>query len=92
MCASVVLRTVLAALTRQLMRRAALAVIVDFLEHNAKRADLDCDRRRGRLSVGLDLCEAAYVITQQAVLVTRLRGSWRNPASKSAAKSIACAA
>jgi len=53
------LRALLAALSEPPMLRATLAQILDFLDHNARRADINRDRRRGRLSVGLHLCGTA---------------------------------
>ena len=59
MCARVFLRQLLAALTHPQQLREMLATVVDFLDHNARRADVKRDRRRGRLSVGLELCGVA---------------------------------
>jgi len=56
MCARVFLRNLLAALAEPPRLRATLAQIVDFLDHNARRADVKRDRRRGRLGAGIEMC------------------------------------
>lgn len=56
MAARVFLRDLLAALGQPRTLRTVLARVVDFLDHNARRADLERDRRRGRLGGGLLLC------------------------------------
>ena len=55
MCARVFLRNLLADLSPPRLLRETLLEIVNFLDHNARRADLERDRRRGRLGAGLAL-------------------------------------
>jgi len=53
MCARVFLRRLLGKLGAPELLREALVDIVEFLEHNARRANPRRDRKRGRLSAGL---------------------------------------
>ncbi|HJL15769.1 MAG TPA: hypothetical protein RMH99_08940, partial [Sandaracinaceae bacterium LLY-WYZ-13_1] len=56
MAARVFLRDLLAALEQPRALRTVLARVVHFLDHNARRADVKRDRKRGRLGGGLRLC------------------------------------
>ena len=59
MAARVFLRDLLAALDQPRALRAVLARVIDFLDQNARRADVKRDRKRGRLGGGLRLCGVA---------------------------------
>ncbi|HJL18385.1 MAG TPA: hypothetical protein RMH99_22165 [Sandaracinaceae bacterium LLY-WYZ-13_1] len=52
------LRDLLAALAQPRALRAVLARVIHFLDQNARRADIERDRKRGRLGGGLRLCGA----------------------------------
>lgn len=55
MCARLFLRSLLAALTAPRGFRTQIARLMDFFAHDACRADLRRDRRRGRTSAGLSI-------------------------------------
>lgn len=55
MCARLFLRSLLAALAAPRALRAELVRLMDFLAHDALRADLKRDRERGRTSTGLTI-------------------------------------
>lgn len=59
MCARVFLRRLLTGLAAPTLLRATLEEIVEFLDHNARRANPKRDRERGRLSPGLAMCGVA---------------------------------
>jgi len=56
MCARVFIRELLTSLSRPRRFRAAVASVVAFLEHNARRSNPKRDKKTGRLRPGLELC------------------------------------
>jgi hypothetical protein len=58
MCARVFLRRLLSVLTKPDRLRGMIVTVVDYLARNARRSNLERERKKGRLSAGLELCGA----------------------------------